>query len=149
MSKITPFLWFNDNAEQAVEFYISIFKNSKVINKSFSAGKVLLVTFELNGQEMLALNGGPNFKFTEAISLYIHCEDQAEVDYYWEKLSADPKAEQCGWLTDKYGLSWQLVPNELGKLMNGKDPIKSKRVMVALLKMKKLDINILKQEYNK
>lgn len=148
MANITPFLWFNDNAEAAVNFYTSVFKDSKILNKTYSARKVLLINFELNGQEIMALNGGPNFSFTEAISMYVHCKDQVEVDYYWEKLSADPKAEQCGWLKDKFGLSWQIVPVELGKLMNSQDPAKSKHVMDAVLKMKKLDLEKLKQAYN-
>lgn len=148
MAKIAPFLWFNDNAEEAVNFYTSVFKDSKVLSKTQSAGKTLLINFELNGQDMMALNGGPNFTFTEAISMYVHCRDQEEVDYYWEKLSADPKAEQCGWLKDKYGLSWQIVPVELGTLMNSKDSDKSKNVMDALLKMKKLDLEKLRLAYN-
>ena len=148
MAKKIPLLWFNQDAEQAVDFYTSIFEDSKVLSKSNSAGKVLLIKFKLNGQEMMALNGGPNFHFTEAISFYVHCQDQEEIDYYWERLSADPKAEQCGWLKDKYGLSWQIVPVELGKLMNSSDSAKSKRVMEAVLKMKKLDLTKLKQAFN-
>ena len=143
MSKITTFLWFDTNAEEAVNFYTSIFKNSKITGKSMSDGKVFIVNFELDGQQFMALE----FKFSESISLYVSCDSQQEIDYYWDKLSADPKSEQCGWLKDKFGLSWQIVPSELGKLKNS-NPVKSKRVMDALLKMKKLDLAKLKRAYN-
>ena len=160
MQKITPFLWFDNNAEEAVKFYASIFKNSK-IGKISRYGKegyeihgkpegtVLTVEFELNGQTFTALNGGPTFKFNEAISFQVHCKSQKEVDYYWDKLSkgGDEKAQQCGWLKDKYGLSWQIVPTVLGKMLNDKDAEKSKRVMHALLQMRKLDIKRLQQAY--
>jgi predicted 3-demethylubiquinone-9 3-methyltransferase (glyoxalase superfamily) len=129
MQKITPFLWFNNQAIEAAEFYVSIFPNSKIINQS-----PMMVTFNLGGQDFFALNGGPQYKFTEAISLFVSCDDQKEIDYYWEKLSADPNAEQCGWLKDKYGLSWQIVPKNLGELIN------NEKGMQAMLKMKKLDI---------
>jgi len=152
MQKITTFLWFNDKAEEAMNFYISLFKNSKIINVSRytdagpgPAGSVMVGKFQLEGQEFLALNGGPHFKFTEAISLVINCETQEEIDFYWEKLTEGGEESMCGWLKDKYGLSWQVVPTELGKLMSDKDPEKSKRVMEAMLKMKKLDIGILKK----
>jgi predicted 3-demethylubiquinone-9 3-methyltransferase (glyoxalase superfamily) len=149
MQKITPFLWFDDQAEEAVNFYTSIFKNSKVGNTlrydAASAkasgqpeGSVLTISFQLNGQDFTALNGGPVFKFSEAISFAVDCEDQEEIDYYWEKLSADPKAEQCGWLKDKYGLSWQIVPNNMGEL------IKTPTAMQAMMKMKKIIIAELK-----
>lgn len=160
MQKITPCLWFDSNAEEAVEFYTSIFKNSK-IGKISRYGKegyeihgkpegtVLTVEFELNGQTFTALNGGPAFKFNEAISLQVHCKSQEEVDYYWGKLSegGDKKAQQCGWLKDKYGLSWQIVPTVLSEMLQDKDAEKSESVMKALLQMKKLDIKALKQAY--
>jgi len=134
MQKITPFLWFNDNADEAMRFYCSVFKNSK-------PGKAggMLVTFELEGQEFFALNGGPQFPFTEAVSLFVKCENQAEVDYYWEKLLAGGgKPSQCGWLKDRFGLSWQIVPNRLGELLGDKDPQRASRAMQAMLKMSKI-----------
>jgi predicted 3-demethylubiquinone-9 3-methyltransferase (glyoxalase superfamily) len=156
MQKITPFLWFNDNAEDAVKFYTSILKNSKIGTiarygeegeqvAGRPKGSVMTVQFQLEGQEFLALNGGPHFKFTEAISFVVNCKTQAEVDNYWNKLSAGGKKVQCGWLKDKYGVSWQIVPTILGELLGGKDAAKSKRVMQAMLKMVKLDIKKLKQ----
>ena len=156
MQKITPFLWFDDNAEEAVKFYTSIFKNSKIgkIARYDEAGEkaagrpkgsVMTVEFELEGQEFIALNGGPIFKFTEAISFVVNCETQEEVDYYWEKLSQGGKEVQCGWLKDKHGLSWQIVPTVLGELLSDKDAAKSQRVMQAMLKMVKLDVKKLKQ----
>jgi len=156
MQKITPFLWFNDNAEEAAKFYTSIFKKSRIgkiarYDKAGEkaagrpAGSVMTVEFELEGQEFIALNGGPHFKFTEAISFVVNCKTQTEVDYYWKKLSAGGKEVQCGWLQDKFGLSWQIVPTVLGELMSSKDPAKSQRVMEAMLKMVKLDIKKLKQ----
>jgi len=154
MQKITPFLWFDDKAEEAMNFYLSIFKNSKRgrISRYGEAGPgpkgaVMVVTFQLDGREFMALNGGPHFKFTEAISLLVNCETQDEVDALWEKLSEGGAKGQCGWLKDKYGLSWQIVPTALGELMSDPDPEKSKRVMNAMLQMKKLDINALKQAY--
>ncbi len=160
MQKITPCLWFDGNAEEAVNFYTSIFKNSKIGNitrygeagyeiHGKPAGTVLTIEFELNGQAFTALNGGPMFKFNEAISFQVNCESQEEVDYYWEKLSegSDEKAQQCGWLKDKYGLSWQVVPIVLVEMLLDKDPKKSERVMNALFQMKKLDIAKLKQAY--
>ncbi|MBK8551715.1 MAG: VOC family protein, partial [Ignavibacteria bacterium] len=152
MQKLTTCLWFENDVEDAVNFYTSVFKNSKKGNTSRydeasaavsgkPAGSVLTMAFEIEGREFLALNGGPLFKFSEAVSLVINCDTQKEVDYYWEKLTADGGQESmCGWLKDQYGLSWQVVPAGLEKLMSGKDPARSKRVMEALLKMKKLDI---------
>jgi len=158
--KITPFLWFDDRAEDGVRFYASIFKNSRIVGTTRHGkegaevsgrpeGTVMTVAFHLDGQEFVALNGGPIFKFTEAISFVVNCESQDEVDYYWEKLSAggDPKAQQCGWLKDKYGLSWQVVPTVLGELLSDPDPEKARRVMKAMLQMKKIDIATLKQAY--
>jgi len=154
MQKITPFLWFNDNAEEAMNFYISIFKNSKVLNVARygeagpgANGTVMTATFQLDGQEFVALNGGPHFKFTEAISFVVYCETQEEVDEFWEKLSEGGEKSRCGWLKDKYGLSWQIVPTVLAELYQDKDAEKTKRVMEAMLKMDKLDIKTLKQAY--
>jgi predicted 3-demethylubiquinone-9 3-methyltransferase (glyoxalase superfamily) len=161
MKKITPCLWFDSNAEEAANFYTSIFKNSKIGKISRygkegyeihgkPAGTVLTVEFELNGQTFTALNGGPVFKFNEAISFQVNCESQSELDYYWDKLSqgGDEKAQQCGWLKDKYGVSWQIVPVVLAEMMQDKNAEKSERVMKALLQMKKLDIKTLEQAYN-
>jgi predicted 3-demethylubiquinone-9 3-methyltransferase (glyoxalase superfamily) len=152
--KITPFLWFNNNAEEAINFYTSIFKNSKILNVARCGdagpgpkGTVMTATFQLNGQVFIALNGGPQFKFTEAISFLVNCETQQEVDEFWEKLSAGGEKSRCGWLKDKYGLSWQVVPTILGELMSDKDREKSKRVMNAMLQMDKIDINGLKKAY--
>ena len=153
MQKITPFLWFDTNAEEAAEFYVSIFKNSKILNVSRYGdagpgpkGSVMVVNFQLAGQEFTALNGGPLFKFSEAFSLVVNCETQKELDEYWSKLTSGGGQEsQCGWLKDKFGFSWQIVPTELGKLMSAKDPAKANRVMQALLQMKKLDIAKLRQ----
>jgi predicted 3-demethylubiquinone-9 3-methyltransferase (glyoxalase superfamily) len=141
--KIIPFLWFDNNAHEAVKFYTSIFKNSKIVNRS-----AMISTFELEGLRLMALNGGPRYKFTEAMSLYVSCESQQEVDYFWNAfLKAGGKEGQCGWLKDKFGLSWQIVPSVLEKLMSGPDPIKSGRVMDAMLKMIKLDIAGLTRAY--
>ena len=152
--KITPFLWFDNQAEEAVNFYVSIFKNSKItsIDRYGEAGPgpkgtVMTASFELEGQGFMALNGGPDFKFTEAISFFVSCETQAEVDEFWEKLSVGGEKGPCGWLKDKYGVSWQIVPTILGELLNDPDPEKSERVMKAMLQMKRLDINALKQAY--
>lgn len=153
MQKITPFLWFNDNAEEAVDFYVSIFKNSKVLSVSRygegaprPAGMVMSVTFQLDGQEFMALNGGPEFKFTEAVSFHVACETQAEVDAYWDRLTAGGgEPGPCGWLKDRFGLSWQIVPTALGELLGDPDPERSKRVMEAMLKMSKLDIEALRK----
>jgi predicted 3-demethylubiquinone-9 3-methyltransferase (glyoxalase superfamily) len=154
MQKIIPCLWFNNQAEDAARFYTSIFKNSKLDQISYYGdagpglkGSVLTVTFEINGQEMMALNGVPEYKFTPAISLFVNCEDQQEVDYFWEKLSEGGEKGPCGWLTDKFGVSWQIVPTILGVLMSDKDEKKSARVMQAMLQMSKLDINALQKAY--
>ena len=153
--KITPCLWFNDNGEEAVKFYTSIFKNSKTGAISrygegapLPKGTAITVSFQIEGQKFLALNGGPYFKFTEAVSFVVHCKTQKEVDYYWNKLSKGGGEGQCGWLKDKYGLSWQIVPTIIAELMSSKNAERSSRVMQALLKMKKLDIETLKQAYN-
>jgi predicted 3-demethylubiquinone-9 3-methyltransferase (glyoxalase superfamily) len=154
MQKITPFLWFDGKAEEAMRFYVSIFKNSKVgsITRYGDAGPgpkgtVMVVTFQLDGQEFIALNGGPQFTFSPAISLVVNCETQGEVDAFWEKLSEGGEKMQCGWLKDKYGLSWQIVPTVLGEMMQDKDEEKSQRVMKAMLQMNKIDIARLKQAY--
>jgi len=160
VQKITPCLWFDQQAEEAARFYTSIFKDSRIGNISYygeagreihgmPAGTVLTVDFELEGQSFTALNGGPMFKFNEAISFQVHCETQQDLDYYWDKLSqgGDQKAQQCGWLKDKYGASWQVVPAVLPKLLMDPDPKKSQRTMQALLQMKKLDIEKLKQAH--
>ena len=160
MQKITPCLWFDDKAEEAAKFYASIFKNSKIGDVTYygkegfeihrkEEGSVLTVDFEIEGQKFVALNGGPIFKFNEAISFQVHCETQEEVDYYWEKLSegGDEKAQICGWLKDKYGVSWQIVPIILIKMLKDKDSEKSQRVMKAMLQMHKLDISTLKKAY--
>ena len=154
MQKITPFLWFDNQAEEAMNFYVSIFKNSKVLGCSRYGdagpgpkGTVMVATFQLDGQEFMALNGGPHFKFTEAISLLVLCETQAEIDEMWEKLSEGGATSQCGWLKDKFGLSWQVIPPILSGLMQDEDPERSKRVMQAMLKMTKIDIATLKQAY--
>jgi predicted 3-demethylubiquinone-9 3-methyltransferase (glyoxalase superfamily) len=155
MQKITPFLWFDDKAEEAMNFYTSIFKNSKVssVTRYGEAGPgpkgtVMTAAFRLDGQEFIALNAGPRFKFTEAISFVVNCETQEEVDEFWEKLSEGGEKSRCGWLKDKYGLSWQVVPTVLEELYGGKDPEKSKRVIQAMLQMDKLDIRTLKQAYD-
>lgn len=154
MQKITPFLWFDGKAEEAANFYTSIFKNSRIGSVSRYGeggpgpkGSVMSATFQLEGQEFIALNGGPQYSFTPAISFFIHCETQEEVDHYWNRLSEGGRTIQCGWLQDKLGLSWQVVPTILFKLLSDKDPAKSKRVMQAMLKMIKLDIQGLKDAY--
>ncbi len=154
MNKITPCLWFDGRAEEAMRFYTSIFKKSKVGDISrygegapFPAGTVLTATFEIEGQEIMILNGGPGFPLSEAISLYVHCETQAEVDDLWERLSAGGEKSRCGWLKDQFGLSWQIVPNALGEMLGSGDPVRSQRVMEALLKMGKLDIAGLKRAF--
>ena len=149
MQKITPFLWFDNQAEEAAAFYVSIFKNSKILSivRSEPEGGVMTVEFQLDGQKFVALNGGPRFKFTEAVSFVINCETQQEVDEYWEKLLEGGEEGMCGWLKDKYGLSWQIVPAVLTELLQDKDAVKAKRVMEAMLKMKKIDIKTLKQAY--
>jgi len=147
--KITTFLWFDANAEEAINFYVSIFKNSKIVDVTRNGDKVMVGTFELEGQRFIALNGGPHFKFTEAISLFVSCETQEEVDELWEKLIAGGGApSQCGWLKDKFGLSWQIIPSVLMKLMSDPDREKAGRVTQAMLRMKKIDIEGLKRAYD-
>ncbi|HSB10596.1 MAG TPA: VOC family protein [Blastocatellia bacterium] len=154
MQKITPFLWFDDKAEDAMNFYISIFRNSKVLSVTRYGdagpgpkGSIMTAEFQLDGQAFIALNGGPHFKFTEAISFSVNCETQQEVDELWEKLSEGGEKGRCGWLKDKYGLSWQVNPAVLGEMLQDKDPEKAKRVMEAMLQMGKIDIKTLKQAY--
>ncbi len=153
--KITPFLWFNDNAEEAMNYYVSIFKNSKVlsINRYGDAGpgpsgSVMTATFELDGLQFTALNGGPEFGFTEAISFFVNCDTQQEVDELWDKLCAGGEASMCGWLKDKYGLSWQIIPKALGEMLGDKDPQKAGRVMKAMFQMQKIDVKKLKEAYD-
>lgn len=160
LQNISPCLWFDDQAEEAANYYVAIFKSSKVVNISRYSeaghelhgkppGSVMTVAFELDGQKFTALNGGPMFKFSEAISFQVHCDTQEEVDYYWERLSegGDEKAQQCGWLKDKYGVSWQVVPTVLPLMISDPDSAKSKRAMAAMLTMKKLDIAELQRQY--
>ena len=153
--KITTFLWFDQNAEEAVRFYLSIFANSKILDETrwgeggpVPKGTLMTARFQLEGQEFLALNGGPQFRFTEAISLFVNCETQKEVDALWTKLGAGGEPGQCGWLKDKFGLSWQVVPTGLLDMLRDPDPVKSKRVMDAMMQMKKLDLQRLKQAYD-
>jgi predicted 3-demethylubiquinone-9 3-methyltransferase (glyoxalase superfamily) len=150
MQKITTFLWFDGNAEEAMKFYVSIFKNSKIVSTMAGPdGKVLTGTFQLEGQQFMALNGGPMFKFTEAISLFVNCETQAEVDDLWKKLTSGGGAEsQCGWLKDKFGLSWQIIPSALGRMFGDKDRAKAGRAMQAMLQMRKIDIAKLQQAFD-
>jgi predicted 3-demethylubiquinone-9 3-methyltransferase (glyoxalase superfamily) len=158
MQKIVTFLWFDNQAEEAVNFYVSVFNDSKVGNiarygeeaakaSGQPEGSVLTIDFQLEGQDFMALNGGPQFKFTEAISLFVNCETQEEIDELWNNLSAGGEQGPCGWLKDKYGLSWQIVPTLLVEMLSDPDPVKSQRVMHAMLQMSKLDINALKQAY--
>ena len=160
MQKINPCLWFDNNAEEAVQFYVSIFKNSKIGNVTHygkegydihkkKEGTVMTIDFEIEGQKFLALNGGPIFRFSEAISFQIYCETQDEVDYYWDKLTegGDKNAQVCGWLKDKFGVSWQVVPNVLVKMLQDKDSKKTENVMRVMLQMQKLDINVLTKAY--
>jgi predicted 3-demethylubiquinone-9 3-methyltransferase (glyoxalase superfamily) len=155
MQKITPFLWFDNNAEEAINFYVSIFKNSKILKVARYGdagpgpkGSIMVATFQLEGQEFQALNGGPQHKFTPAISLFVSCESQAEVDELWRKLLEGGREDQCGWLQDKFGLSWQIIPAILPKLLGDKDPKKSASVMRAMLQMKKIDSKKLQQAYD-
>ena|SRR5690348_6630927 len=155
MQKIVPFLWFNDQAEEAMNFYVSIFKNSRItaIHRYGEAGPgpkgtVMSAAFELNGQEFMALNGGPQFTFSPAISLFVNCETQAEVDELWEKLSAGGEKSRCGWLRDKFGLSWQIIPTALGKMLGDPDRAKANRAMQAMLQMDKIDIRRLQEAYD-
>lgn len=152
MQKIRPFLWFNDNAEEAMNFYLSVFKNSKAgtVSRYGDAGpgpkgSVMSATFELDGQEFMALNGGPTYKFTPAISFFVNCETQQEVDELWERLSAGGKKDRCGWLQDKFGVSWQIIPSALGRLLGDKDRARAQRVMQAMLQMDKIDIRRLEE----
>ena len=151
MKKITPFLWFDTQAEEAMNFYVSLFKNSKVNNVSRGPdGRAFTVSFELDGQEFIGLNAGPQFKFNEAVSMFVNCEDQIEVDYFWNALTANGGEESmCGWLKDRFGLSWQIVPKRLGQLMGDPDPVKAGRVMEAMLKMKKIVVADLQMAYDK
>lgn len=153
MNKITPFLWFDDKAEEAMHFYVSIFKNSKVISDGRSGDEgpdetVMIVRFQLEGQEFMALNGGPHYSFTPAISLFVSCRTQSEVDELWRKLSEGGSDGQCGWLKDKYGLSWQIIPDALGELMSDPDPEKAARVRDAMMQMTKIDIDGLQRAYD-
>jgi predicted 3-demethylubiquinone-9 3-methyltransferase (glyoxalase superfamily) len=148
MRTITPFLWFNDNAEEAMQFYVSVFKNAKAGDITPGpGGKAMGVSFEIEGQKFIGLNGGPHFKFTEAISFFISCDTQEDVDELWEKLSDGGEKGRCGWLKDKFGLSWQVVPSTLSEMINDKDPEKAKRTVEAMMKMDKLDISILKKAH--
>jgi predicted 3-demethylubiquinone-9 3-methyltransferase (glyoxalase superfamily) len=155
MQKITPCFWFDGKAEEAMKFYLSVFKSGKVVDTMYYGdagpgprGSVLAVTFELEGQRFMGLNGGPHYTLSPAISMFVACETQAEVDHYWDKLLDGGKAMQCGWLTDKFGVSWQIVPAVLGKMLQDKDPARSKRVMEAMLEMVKLDIAGLQRAYD-
>jgi predicted 3-demethylubiquinone-9 3-methyltransferase (glyoxalase superfamily) len=154
--KLTPFLWYDDNAEEAIRHYVSIFKDSKILSESrwgeggpVPKGTLMSARFRLAGQEFLALNGGPMYRFTEAFSIYVDCETQAEVDELWEKLSAGGEPGRCGWLKDKYGLSWQIIPTVLGEMLQDKDPARARRVTEAMLSMGKIDIARLQQAYGK
>jgi predicted 3-demethylubiquinone-9 3-methyltransferase (glyoxalase superfamily) len=154
MQKITPFLWFDDQAEEAMNFYTSIFRNSKILSVARygeagpgPAGSVMTASFEIESQEFTALNGGPQFKFTEAISFVVNCKTQKEVDELWEKLSAGGEEGPCGWLKDRFGVSWQIVPTALGEMLSDPNPGKAQRVMEAMLKMKKIELPVLQQAY--
>lgn len=154
MQKITPFLWFNGNAEEAMNFYTSIFHNSKIVRVTsygeggpFPKGTVMTGTFQIEGQEFYVLNGGPQFSFSEAISFFVKCETQEEIDNLWEKLSQGGRKSRCGWLKDKFGLSWQIIPSALGKMLGDPDPLKANRVMQAMLQMDKMDIARLRQAF--
>jgi predicted 3-demethylubiquinone-9 3-methyltransferase (glyoxalase superfamily) len=156
MQKITPFLWFDGNAEEAMNFYVSVFKNSKVVSVRRYGdagpgpkGTVMTATFQIEGQEFYALNGGPVYKFSPAISFFVDCKSQQEVDVLYDKLSAGGEKEPCGWLRDKYGISWQIIPSALGKMLGDKDPRKAGNVMQAMLQMKKIDIKKLEEAYDR
>lgn len=156
MQRITPFLTFNNQAEEAVNLYVSVFPNAKIISINrygegapMPAGTVISATFELEGQAFMALNGGPHFTFADGISLFVSCKTQQEVDELWEKLSAGGEKGQCGWLKDKFGVSWQIIPTALGELLGGKDPKKAQNVMQAMLQMTKIDIDVLQQAYER
>ena len=150
MQKIVPFLWFDGNGEEAVAFYTSVFKDAMTVHISrygaggpMPAGTMMSATFRLFGQEFYALNGGPYFQFSPAVSFFINCEDQAEVDYYWERLTDGGVPQPCGWLKDRYGLSWQVIPNRLGELLRDKDPMRAQRAMAAMMRMQKIDVALL------
>lgn len=148
MQKITPFLWFDNNLGEAIEFYTSIFNDAKIVNSMPGPdGNIFTATFQVEGQQFMGINGGPQFKFTEAVSLFVNCENQEEVDELWNKLSDGGEIQMCGWLKDKYGLSWQIIPKQLGELLWVKDPKKSKSVMDAMLKMRKIEIDKLEEAY--
>jgi predicted 3-demethylubiquinone-9 3-methyltransferase (glyoxalase superfamily) len=156
MQKITPFLWFDGKAEEAMNFYTSIFKNSKILNITRYGpggpgpeGTVMTATFQLDGQEFHALNGGPQFTFSPAISFFVNCETQQEVDEFWERLSEEGEKSRCGWLKDKYGLSWQIIPTVLGQLLRDRNPKKAQSVLMAMLQMDKIDITVLQQAYDR
>jgi len=153
--QITPFLWFDDNADEAVNFYLSIFKDSRLLDATRYGeagpgpkGTIMTATFELNGQQFIALNGGPRYKFTEAVSFVVKCETQEEIDYYWDKLLDGGEPQRCGWLKDRFGLSWQIVPAQLSELFGGNDPQRAGRVMQAMMQMVKFDLAKLKEAYN-
>jgi predicted 3-demethylubiquinone-9 3-methyltransferase (glyoxalase superfamily) len=153
--KVTPFLWFDGQAEEAMNFYISVFKNGRVISiarysDAFPGmkGKVLTGVFEMNGQQYMVIDGGPMYKFTEAVSFFVNCETQAEVDELWQKLTKEGQESRCGWLKDKYGMSWQIIPDVLGKMLTDPDKVKAKRVMEAMLKMSKIETSVLQQAYD-
>jgi predicted 3-demethylubiquinone-9 3-methyltransferase (glyoxalase superfamily) len=149
MPTITPFLWFDTQAEDAMNFYTSVFERSKVISVNRGQGRVMSVTFELEGQKLMALNAGPQYKFTEAISLFVGCETQQELDDLWQKLTADGGVpSRCGWLKDKFGLSWQIVPNTLGRMLSDKDAAKANRVLHAMLQMERLDLTLLQRAHD-
>ena len=155
MQKITPFLWFDNNAEEAVNFYVSLFADSKINNITRYGeggpgpeGQVMTASFELHGQEFMALNGGPHFTFSPAISFFVNCETQEEVDELWDKLLKGGEAQQCGWITDRFGVTWQIIPSALGELLGDPDPAKSQRVMTAMLQMVKIDIQGLQRAYD-
>lgn len=148
MQKITPFITYNDQAEEALQLYSSVFKDARVLNESRGPdGKLFTATLQIAGQEFYLLNGGPSFHFAEGISLFVHCQTQAEVDEYWEKLSAGGEEQPCGWLKDKFGVSWQIIPDALGEYLQGPDPERSNRVMQAMLKMSKIEIQGLRDAY--
>lgn len=149
MKKISPFLWFDNNAEEAMKFYVSVFKNSKILGVNRGPnGELFTATFELDGQQFMALNAGPLFRFTEAISFFVNCETQQEVDELWGKLTEGGEESMCGWLKDRFGLSWQIVPSILGELLQDEDPAKAGRVMQAMLQMRKIDIQALQKAYD-
>ena len=149
MHKITPFLWFDNQAEEAMNFYLSVFKNSKAGElRRYPSGALLTASFEIESQPFVALNGGPHYKLTPAISLYVDCEDQAEVDALWDKLSVGGEIHRCGWVTDKFGLTWQIIPSALGTMLQDKDVEKSSRVWKAMMEMRKIDIQRLRDAYD-